>query len=103
MQPSRIVVVDKLPTKLTKAPPRAQGLHRRTSGPNKGKWARVFAPGEIGRADMLSYKFALEDMGAEVHVEYMGKQYPECTMYCTSAHHPGHTQECMKRRGVKSC
>lgn len=35
------------------------------------------------------------------HSEFVGKVYPQCTMYCSTPHHPGHTEQCIRRRKGK--
>lgn len=100
MQPSRILVIDRH-ANTTVPHLRALGFNRERTGRRAGKFTHHFPPGEIARAVVLQFKFSLEEAGALCHVEYEGKVFPECTMYCNSARYPHHTEQCIRRRKGK--
>lgn len=97
MQPGRILVIDigasnHIPLL------RALGFKREKYGRNAGQFTHKFPPGEIAKAVLLQFKFSLEEAGILSHIEYTGKVFPQCTMYCNTARYPHHTEECVRRR-----
>lgn len=96
-QPGRILVIDMYASNHP-AHMRALGFEREKTGRRRGKWSRRFPGGEIARAIALEYKFKLADAGILSHIEYEGKPYAECGMYCLSARYPHHTEECVRAR-----
>lgn len=100
MQPGRILVID-VHANITVPHLRALGFERERTGRRAGKFTHTFPPGEIARAIVLEWRDKLEEAGVLSHMEYTGKVFRECTMYCNSARYPHHTEQCIRRRKGK--
>ena len=100
MQPGRILVIDRY-ANTTVPHLRALGFERERTGRRAGKFTHTFPPGVYGWSVALEYKNKLEEAGILSHMEFTGKVFSECTMYCNSARYPHHTEQCIQRRKGK--
>lgn len=99
-QPGRTLVIDRYASnQITYL--RALGFQREKSGRYAGKLTHRFPSGIVAHSMVLEFKLNLEDMGVLSHMEFQGKPFAQCTMYCLSERYPHHTQQCLRQRGKK--